>query len=96
MSHYDRIPPPASNVSSTASRADGGVSRARSAARASRRAARIPITSGHAPPRTRLAVRSVSSSVVTASCLAEQAKILYARIFFSAACETRERHSPPA
>ena len=43
-----------------------GVSRARSATRAARRAPSIPSTSGCAPPSTRRAIRSVSSSVVTA------------------------------
>ena len=45
----------------------GGVSRARSAARASRKSPSIPVVSGCAPPNTRRVVRSESSSVVTLS-----------------------------
>ena len=45
----------------------GGVSRARSAARALRRARSIPSVFGCAPPSTRRAVLAVSSSVVKAS-----------------------------
>ena len=44
-----------------------GVSRARRSARPFRRATSIDRTVGCAPPNTRRAVRSVSSSVVTAS-----------------------------
>ena len=43
-----------------------GVSRARSAARAFRRSPSIPVVVGCWPPNTRLAVRFISSSVVTA------------------------------
>ena len=46
---------------------DDGVSRARSAARASRRVIPIPAAVGCAPPNTRRAIRSMSSSIVTAS-----------------------------
>ena len=45
----------------------GGDSRARSTARAYRRDSSIPLVTGCAPPSTRRAVRSVSSSVATAS-----------------------------
>ena len=46
---------------------DEAPSRARSAARASRKAAPISTVVGCAPPSKRRAIRSVSSSVVTAS-----------------------------
>ena len=46
---------------------DDGVSRARSAARAFRRDCSLSTVNGCAPPNTRRAIRSVSSSVVTAS-----------------------------
>ena len=61
----------------------GGVSRARSAARAFRSSCSIPAVSGCSPPRKRRAIRSVSSSVVTAS-----------RISSSVAPSSSQRHDP--